>query len=256
MALWVQYDRMQRGLAVQQEHLYTELEQRMQLLGVVTHDVRNPLTAIAALIDLAEDAKEMPLDDVARLGELVTRMTSIVDSAQRMDGAGAGHGIQAARTSAEELYHAVTPIVAHQLKKKGQTLILHEGGHVHLRTDRELVVQSLLANFVVNASKFSPRGAILKLWAAPHRDGARIVVSDCGNGFPSTVLTWQDGRTPMSRGTGTDGEQGTGLGLRIASLCATRLGGRIQLRNTAEGADAAIWLPLRPYAMLQHDEAR
>ncbi|MGA8891596.1 MAG: ATP-binding protein [Anaeromyxobacteraceae bacterium] len=67
---------------------------------------------------------------------------------------------------------------------------------------------------------------------------ARIAVRDNGPGIPESMLTRLF--TPFA----TSKAQGTGLGLAISRRIVEAHGGRIEVRNHGNGAEAALFLPL------------
>jgi two-component system nitrogen regulation sensor histidine kinase GlnL len=67
---------------------------------------------------------------------------------------------------------------------------------------------------------------------------ARIAVRDNGPGIPESMLTRLF--TPFA----TSKAQGTGLGLAVSRRIVEAHGGRIEVRNHGNGAEAAVFLPL------------
>ena len=80
--------------------------------------------------------------------------------------------------------------------------------------------------------------------AEPAGNRIRIILKDKGPGFPEELLRHGPEAARYISRAGTDGENGTGYGLRIAALCAERLDAVIEARNPSEGgAEFSILLP-------------
>ena len=72
----------------------------------------------------------------------------------------------------------------------------------------------------------------------------RIAINDRGPGLPQEVLACGPEGKDYPSTPGAEGETGSGYGLRIAALCAERLGGLLEVRNRAGGGAAvSIVLP-------------
>ena len=76
------------------------------------------------------------------------------------------------------------------------------------------MVDTVLRNLLVNALKFTPDGGRIDVTAAPHADGmVAITVSDTGVGIPADYVPQLLQIDTHYKTAGTDGEQGSGLGL-------------------------------------------
>jgi len=176
-----------------------------------------------------------------RVEGMANRMHGIIKAARSMES-----GQEAVRTieSVEGLHKQLCEIFAPRLEAKEQRLVLTEGGNLTVRTSVPVLSHSVLGNIVNNAIKFSPRGATIDLVARADDDQVRIEVLDRGGGFsPEALRHGARGEEPCSR-PGTEGEAGSGYGMRIASLCLERMDGALEVRNRRSGGGAvAVLLP-------------
>lgn len=230
---------------------------RERILGVVAHDLRNPLASITmesemALQTLSPRSSPFVREALANIqqtsGQMYRLVQDLLDVA-RLEGAGAGAAVELAEVDVPALLARaqgmLQPIAA------GRRLALSADAPAGLRAlaDAERVVQ-VLSNLVGNAVKFTPTGGSVTLAAAPDGAAVRFSVSDTGHGIPAEHLPnifgafWQ----------GDAGDRrGAGLGLSIASALVAAHGGRMWVESevgvgttvhfTVPAADALVAVP-------------
>ena len=107
-----------------------------------------------------------------------------------------------------------------------------------------------IANLLANAADVSPDAVELRAAWTP--DEIRIVIRDRGPGIPPEVEEKLGTLFFSTKGTG----KGSGLGICLASLAVTRLGGRLSIGNAQGGGAAAeIVLPAASMPALDIDFA-
>ncbi len=203
---------------------------RDRALGVVSHDLRNPISAIGmcarALLAATPDA-ETERRDLARTilesTDLTQRMIrDLLDVAS----------IEVGRLSIERRVEAVVPILERAL-----SLFTREASDrgVSLRAepapalpsvvgDADRLVQ-VLANLLGNALRHSERGGQVVVRAVRADSGIEVSVRDDGGGIPAALLPLIFERYWTARGNAPKG--GTGLGLAIARGIVEAHGGRL-----------------------------
>ncbi len=226
------------------------LEQvREDLVHMIIHDLRNPLSSIMSSLDLIHTAIEEPsfqlpinqLFDVARRsGErLFTLIDSILDLARL-------------ETGEAELRKEEIPVadLVHEVTEEIRPLAIGReiGLEVHLAPDlpsvlgdRELL-RRVLVNLLDNALKYTPpRGKITVSvdWLPP--DAVLFAVADTGPGIPPEHLDRIFDRFARVPGQRT---KGTGIGLAFCKLAVEAHGGRIWVESRpGEGATFKFVLP-------------
>jgi signal transduction histidine kinase len=231
LRVWLQHSRLTRMFDRQARQLRRELDTRLRIQALVAHDIRNPLTVLLNAV---------ALNDPEMTQQMAERIAGIVNSADHL-ARDAEVTLRTVRVS--EIWDHLREVFAPKLQGKAQKLETRGDPELTLTTDLAMLCNSVLGNFLSNASKFSPRESILVLRADSLGDHVRLSVEDCGPGFPPEVL--EEG--PAARGNGsrdgTEGEKGSGHGLRIAALCANRLSGWLEARNHEGGGAVAVILP-------------
>jgi signal transduction histidine kinase len=227
------------SLALENARLYREArratEGRDQVLGVVSHDLRNPISAIAMC---ASALRENWLGDAKERENLLTTIVQSTEWMNRLiqdllDVA----SIEAGRLSLERGREAPSSIVAKALRMfeveaDSRRIELASDAPAELPTlfvDGSRIVQ-VLGNLLRNALKFTPDGGRIAVRAVPSAANVIFSVADSGLGIPLADQARVFDRYWHSRRTAN--KRGTGLGLSIAQGIVEAHGGRIWLEST------------------------
>ena len=223
------------------------LRARDEMVGVVSHDLRNPVAAVKMLSrSLLQDDGSNPklshdsLELIAQAAEQMDALIRDLLDVNRLDAGRLSIAPVAVDPSSllTESLQTLRPLV----HEKGIHLDLQiESGLPKVLADRERIQQTL-SNLVGNAIKFSASESKIVVMARKDTDGVVISVLDRGKGIPTAQLPrvfdryWQSSRTDR---------QGAGLGLAIAKGIVEAHGGRIWLEsNPGEGTTASFTLPV------------
>jgi signal transduction histidine kinase len=223
------------------EALREALRQKDEVVSIVAHDFRSPLTVIqgyadALLTRVADaDSREMlnvMMAQARRLADLAadTLTLSRIESGT----------LPLVRESVriDDLVHAVADARA----EGGRRVVVEgDGGPLTVEGDPTRL-QQVVDNLIENAIKYAPGDHPVKVAVEREPEGVRISVSDRGPGIPP-------GEVPMlfqkfSRLPGSRGVQGTGLGLFICRSIVEAHGGRIWVESEpGRGTTFHVLLP-------------
>lgn len=208
---------------------------REEVLAVVSHDLRNPLSAIAmcsrVLMETPPDSeaeRRSLLETISQSTELTNRLIEdLLDISM----------IEAGRLSVQKRLEEVAPIIEHVVHMfagtaRERSIQLYEDVSPSLPVvtcDAGRLVQAL-ANLVGNALKFTENGGRVTVSAGAHEDGVVISVSDSGAGIAAEHLNRIFERYWQSPGKARI--RGSGLGLAIARGIAEAHGGRMWVEST------------------------
>lgn len=227
------------------EALRREGEMRDRLMGIVGHDLRNPLQAIATSSTLL--LKESDPDSPQR-----RRAARILASVQRMD-----HLIRDLLDFARVSQSGTLPIQRRRMSLEDpcrivvdELLAAYPEREIHLHLGRDLVgdwdldrLAQLLGNLIVNAFTHGARGVPVEVRA--DGDGAHVLleVANAGNPIPAELLPRLF--EPFTRAdAGGDPLKGVGLGLFIVREIVNAHEGQVQVSSTREtGTVFRIRLP-------------
>ena len=218
-----------------------ELERlRAEFLGMVSHELRAPLTSIKGSAATVLGAS--PVLDPA---EMLQFFRIIDEQADHMRGL-ISDLLDAGRIDSGTLSVAAEPAEVTGLVDQARNTFLSGGGrHIVLidlpqdlprvMADRQRIVQ-VLNNLLSNAARHSPESSPIRVAAV--RDGAQVAVSvaDQGKGVPGEQLPHLFQKyTGLGGSDGGRGLGGSGLGLAICKGLVKAHGGRIWA--TSGGAD-------------------
>lgn len=223
------------------------LRSREEMVGVVSHDLRNPVAAVKmlsrSLLRTTPDANAESRADLELIAQAAEQMDALIRDLLDVNRLDAGKLVIAAApvdpsTLMTDSLQTLRPLV----EERGMDLDLQiQTGLPKVMADRERIQQTL-SNLVGNAIKFSsPRSKIVVI---ARQDGNSVVISvlDTGKGIAPDQLPrvfdryWQSSRTDR---------QGAGLGLAIAKGIIETHGGRIWIESKpGEGTTASFTLPL------------
>lgn len=217
------------------------VRERSELVALVSHQLRTPLSIVRTSAELARDGRAVTpseamrtiLTQAERMEGLASRLTELAraESAPRSTAVAADVGAIAAGVAAS---------LGMLAERAGVRLDIEIPHGLSIRAEPAEATE-MLAAVLDNAIKFSPSGGIVTLRARPERRRAVIEVADQGAGIAAADLPlvaepfFQGGR----------GRGGHGLGLAIARAIAERRGGHISIGSAPErGTTVRMVLPL------------
>lgn len=221
----------------------TEAEERERFLSVVAHDLRNPLGAIAAGVELIEEDEPLsPLTrrcvDVSRSS--LRRIDVLIDDLLDLSRGRFGEQLTLVR-SEFDLARLLNDLVHETLLPVDVPVVIDAPNAVTGTWDRGRLSQ-LFANLLDNAKAHSPREGQVRI-RVYEREGLAIVeVANSGDPIPAAILP--DLFEPFVRGSATASRDHLGLGLYIAATVATSHGGAISVSSDEEaGTVFRVTLP-------------
>ncbi|BDG02016.1 sensor histidine kinase [Anaeromyxobacter oryzae] len=221
------------GLALDNARLFDEAQRavraRDDVLALVSHDLKNPLEAVAlsaALLLRKPDPARVP-----RYAETIDRSVRRMDRLIRdlLDVSSMDAGRFRVVPRPERLGAIVDDalaLLAPLAVERGIALAVEGGVPEEIRCDRERILQ-VLSNLIGNALQFTPPGGHVTVRLVMDAGRARVAVSDDGPGIAPEELPRLFDRYWRGRGS----RRGTGLGLSIARGIVEAHGGRIHVES-------------------------
>lgn len=233
---------------------------RKKIIGIVAHDLRNPLMNLSMKIymlrkDVAHsDPLKKKLSVYDSMQFSIERMSRIIDDlldATRIDNG--NFTLQPTPCRVDLLLGELLPGLQ-ELGQRSQ-VVLHSMISEEIREiycDPFRVAQ-VLSNLIQNAIKHSPTNGTVSVTVRSSHEGILFVVSDEGNGVPASLgeRIFDAYITGLSEGGITDGpatsSTGAGLGLFISRAIARCHGGELGYKNKkTAGAEFTFLLPNTP----------
>jgi signal transduction histidine kinase len=240
------------SLSIDNARLYEESQQavraREEVLAIVSHDLRNPLSAVilgSSLLTMSEtlsDEDREQLETIAvsakRMGRLIADLLDVT----RLEG-GKRLPIEPETVHAAELLQEAQELFRAQATVASVTMEYPADENLPpVHADRHRVMQ-VLSNLIGNSLKFTPPGGRITVSATLRNDEVLFAIADTGPGIPQEHLSdifspyWQAKRTERL---------GAGLGLPIAKGIVEAHGGRIWAESEQGGGTQFYFtLPLQ-----------
>lgn len=217
-----------------EEALRAAVRSRDDLLAVVSHDLRNPLSVIEMTLDLlrqggAEGEGSSRADPLGVMIRSAGRMRRLIDDLLQ------AAAIDSGTFTLEKAREEVLPIIVESVQAlsplaAAKTLRLEQevpSSIPAIDCDRQRVLQ-VLSNLLGNAVKFVPGGGLICVRTAVLQEHVEISVSDSGPGISEDLLPHVFERYWKGK---TEGRRGVGLGLFIAKSIVEAHGGRIRAES-------------------------
>lgn len=236
-------------------HMMDRLEGAFEAMKRFTadasHELRSPLANLRSLVDVSQREarpREELQEDMASIGEEVTRLSQIVDDLLLMARADTDRlPLRMEALRLDELADHQAEAFAPRAEEVGIRLEVQASSPATITGDERWVHQ-LMANLLDNALKYTPRGGRIRFGVEPHADGIDLFVEDTGPGIPEADLERifeRFYRCDSARSHAT--APGSGLGLAIASWIAQAHQATIRATNRAEGgARFEVHFPTMP----------
>ncbi len=211
-----------------------------RLAAQITHEIRNPISALGLNVELLEE-EVAALPDAGEAQQLLVAIRGEVERLSQLSNRYLGLA-RRPRPDPQtgdvgDLVADVLRFVRPELERAGVRVTFGRAeGAPDVRFDEAQIRQALL-NLIRNAREAMPGGGELTLGVAPAEGGVEITVDDSGGGVPEEV------RASLFDPFFTTKKQGTGLGLAITHEIVEAHGGSIACEGLERGTRFRIRLP-------------
>ena len=215
-------------------------------LGMVGHELRNPIAALGAGVHLIGRSRSDEVFEQVRgqMERQVTHMTRLIEDL--LDVARIDQGKIVLRTERMQLADAVTlavEITRPQIEAREHRLTVDvPEGPIWLDADHARIAQ-ILSNLLANAARYTEPGGAIALTV--HRTGAEVAieVADTGVGIPPDMQSQVfDLFAQVERGHGPT--EGLGIGLALVRQLVALHGGGICLKESTVGQGSTFLVRL------------
>ncbi len=216
-----------------------------RLLRDVSHELRSPLTRLQISLALARrktpdaEAEHARIErEIERLDQLIGQIIHFSRIQQNMA------NMACEKLALEGMLKKLVDDGNFEAQARDKAVVLKETAKIELVVVREFL-SSAVENIIRNAIRFTPEGSEVEVRLFRENDVALIRIRDYGPGVPEETL--DDLFEPFFRVDETRGKEndGTGLGMAIASTAVSQHNGSIAARNAHPGLEVTLRLPLR-----------
>lgn len=222
-----------------------------KLFSIVGHDLRNPVSALAALTDMLQSNYQL-LGEKDRL-QIVSHVQSSATSLKLLVNNLLDWAlVQSDHLNPQPVIVEMLPLVEdcfRVLKLHAQSkgiLLENQAREGHFVFADSQMVQTVIRNLVSNAIKFTPQGGKIQVETVlQDNDYLLIIVSDTGMGMDERKIEQLLARQKLNSTTGTSDEKGSGLGLVVVREFIEANQGRMEiLSKVGHGTKFQIYLPM------------
>jgi signal transduction histidine kinase len=261
--LWRMFDRAHRSaeraeqlvavrtaeLAERNQRLIEAGRMKDHLLGVVSHDLRSPLTAISGYVALLLDEEGGALTEDQRRWLNVTqrsaeRLENQIDDLLLSAKIGEGKfAIEAVDTDLARLAGDVVEAAQPHATRNGIDLSIEGPAHVHAVADERRLGQ-VLDNLVSNAIKYTPDGGRVVVRVVASEASVAVSVTDTGIGMTADEAARVFEPFARADEAVARGIRGTGLGLSIVRAVVEAHDGTVSVQSEpGRGSVFTVALP-------------
>ncbi len=239
-------------LAEQNESLRHLNVEKDELIGIVSHDLRNPITAILGITEIVrgEDeflSSELRDEMIDRVHHSALQMRTLIDhllNANALEnGALKPNYVYA---DVREIVRDVVEGLQLQAEKKSIRLNIESDEKVIVYGDT-LFLSQIVENLISNAIKYSPHQKQISVSFQGHGGDVRIAVRDEGPGLSESDKASLFKKFVRLSAQPTGGEKSTGLGLSIVKKMVESMNGKVWCDSEyGQGAVFIVELPSAP----------
>ncbi|HEU4568288.1 MAG TPA: ATP-binding protein [Marmoricola sp.] len=235
-----------------EERLVEELRQldgyKSRLISTISHELKNPLTAIQGHLEMLDESDLAPsvrhaLDSIGRNAGRVSRIVEDLLVLSRVENPSLA--LECQPVDLQKAVDSCLDVLAFQAASKQLTVSLQvptDGPVVALGDEREL--DQVLANLLSNAIKYTPPGRAVSVTLS--RAGEHVVLEVADEGIGISAEDQADLFEEFFRSRNPDAleQPGTGLGLAIVRRIVERHDGHIEVESAlGEGTTFRVLLP-------------
>jgi len=205
-------------------------KEKNHLIGIVAHDLRNPLTSSLAISEkMKSDGSTKNKDDkesldflvnaLKRMNNMISKILDIrVIEQKRIN-------MKYEKTDLGEVVKDVFENMQGAAKQKNISLNL-DNLQVYGMVDRNYLTQ-VFENLLSNAIKFSPKDSDIRIKVEDENGEVRVNFIDAGPGIKADEMDKLFGKYQKLSARPTAGEDSTGLGLSIVKKYVDEMGGKV-----------------------------
>lgn len=223
-------------------------QHKKELIAMVTHDLRTPLTSIQGALTLLRegvfgDLTPKATNQVEKAEGSATRLINLINDLLDIERMEAGKlDMHPSLTNTKTIFERTMGAISTFAEQKGISITMGSVNH-DVMADEDRVIQ-VLVNLISNSVKFSEKGTTITLSAKQTQLGfITLSVTDQGRGIPKEFVSSVFERFQQVQKGDAVEKKGTGLGLAICKAIVEGHGGTIGVESEV-GVGSTFWFTL------------
>ena len=232
-------------------HLLELEKMRNEFIGMVSHELRAPLSAIEQMINVVlmkEDLGEKERNFLSRAKERLRGLVDFINKLLEVSRIEAGMAIQRREPlDLKEVVQKAVDLFSGEALNKGLTFSVElPQDPLPLILGDPQGLEGVFVNLISNAIKYTPPGGKITVSLTQEGDYLKVSVSDTGVGIPKEDLPRIFDKFYRVRTKETRQVIGTGLGLAIVKGIVEAHLGKIEVKSElGKGSVFTVYLPKR-----------
>jgi len=238
-------DNLKHTVAVRTHELQATNQSNNQLLTIIGHDLKAPIGTLYELLrEYEKDRTGIPATEIADLRESCGRVHRLLQDLLTW-----ARGQQGELVPRKEILDTQTLTLSAIASLSAMATAKHillevaPDSRYTIKADREMIATTI-RNIVSNALKFTPRGGAVRVAFTQQADEVRFTCEDNGSGLKNEQLDKLfRPKSEQHLGIGTNGEEGSGLGMLLCQTFINTHEGKIGAENRESGG-LRVWFTL------------
>jgi signal transduction histidine kinase len=230
-------------------------QEKNEILGIVAHDLKNPIGAIRFSADIIRESfDELPKDEVLKFASIISdssdRMIQLITNLLDINAIErGGMNLELVPCNLNDVAHLTVDAYIHRAEVKQMSLRYTNEATINTVLADATALPQVVENLVSNAVKYSPWGKeiVVRLCEGNALGGVpslRLEIQDQGPGISPEDMKKLFGKFARLSAQPTGGEHSTGLGLSIVKKMVELMHGNVWCESTlGNGATFIVELP-------------
>ena len=222
------------------EKLNTVLVEKTFLVRALVHDVSNPLTVIlvkSKFLKKTEDSAQF-INSIQEMAEKIQKIITHIINFERFNNTSSV--FKGKKCNFKDVLDETIDMFSEKIKNKSLSTEIKDQSavnnkqNIELEIDSVVFMNSVLANFISNAIKFSKRYGVIGITYEYFDDELKFKIVNHGVGMNKVKIKSLYKFDTNETQLGTEGEQGTGFGIPVANQIVQKIGGTLIIRSNDE----------------------
>ncbi|OYT11084.1 MAG: hypothetical protein B6I18_05760, partial [Bacteroidetes bacterium 4572_112] len=218
-------------------------------LGIIAHDLKNPIGSLSAyLSQVKDDFDEMSKDEIGTVIEVSKRTADNTFNLLKnllvwSKTQSSNYVVKKDSINFELFMRSLNNGVFNLLNAKNISMSIVEIDKNKIIVSDKNALETILRNYISNAIKYTPSGGNIDIYFEENNNKFKILVKDNGVGISKSILPKLFSHRFANGTKGTDNEESNSIGLKIVATLAKKIGAKVGVRSE-EGEGSVFWVEI------------